>query len=95
MSLLLSFYELDSPTELEKNVAKSNITVFTNRYTQEVFSNQGIETHFIPLGFDTYNFKRLEKQFFSDGRITFNLCGKLERRKNHVRVIKSWLYKFL
>jgi hypothetical protein len=92
--ILLSFYELDSPTELEKNVAKSNITVFTNRYTQEVFSNQGIETHFIPLGFDTYNFKRLEKQFFSDGRITFNLCGKLERRKNHVRVIKSWLKKF-
>lgn len=92
--ILVSFYELDSPTQFEKNAAQGNITVFTNKYTQEVFKNHGIETHFIPLGFDSYSFSRIEKQFFDDGRITFNLCGKLERRKNQVRVIKSWVKKF-
>lgn len=92
--ILISFYELDSPTQFEKNAAQGNITVFTNKYTQEVFKNHGIETHFIPLGFDSYSFSRIEKQFFDDGRITFNLCGKLERRKNQVRVIKSWVKKF-
>lgn len=92
--ILISFYELDSPTQFEKNVVQGNITVFTNKYTQEIFKNHGIETHFIPLGFDSHSFNRIDKQFFDDGRITFNLCGKLERRKNQVRVIKSWVKKF-
>lgn len=92
--ILISFYELDSPTQFEKNAAQGNITVFTNKYTQEVFKSHGIETHFIPLGFDSHSFNRIDKQFFDDGRITFNLCGKLERRKNQVRVIKSWVKKF-
>ena len=30
--ILLSFYELDSPTIYEKNIAKGNVTVFTNKY---------------------------------------------------------------
>lgn len=92
--ILISFYELDSPTQFEKNAVQGNITVFTNKYTQEIFKNHGIETHFIPLGFDSHSFNRIDKQFFDDGRITFNLCGKLERRKNQVRVIKSWVKKF-
>lgn len=92
--ILISFYELDSPTQFEKNAAQGNITVFTNKYTQEVFKNHGVETHFIPLGFDSHSFNRIDKQFFDDGRITFNLCGKIERRKNQVRVIKSWVKKF-
>lgn len=92
--ILISFYELDSPTVFEKNVAKSNITVFTNKYTQKVFSDIGIETVYVPLGFDADTFKVVNKEFFNDGRITFNLCGKLERRKNQIRVIKSWLKRF-
>jgi len=92
--ILISFYELDSPTTYEKNVAKGNVTVFTNKYTKEVFDNHGVETHFVPLGFDTNTFSNLNKTFFDDGRITFNVCGKIERRKNQVRVIKSWVKKF-
>jgi len=92
--ILISFYELDSPTLYEQNVAKGNVTVFTSKFTKEIFNKFGIETHFIPLGFDSNTFSNLNRQFFDDGRITFNVCGKLERRKNQIKVIKSWLKKF-
>lgn len=92
--ILISFYELDSPTLFEKNVALSNELVFTNQYTCDVFSEAGIKTHYIPLGFDSINFRSLDKTFFDDGRITFNICGKFERRKNQLRMIKSWAKKF-
>lgn len=92
--ILISFYELDSPTQFEQNVAKSNICVFTNQFTCEVFAKLDIPTIYIPLGFDSFNFKRLNKKFFDDDRITFNICGKFERRKNQVRMIKSWVKKF-
>jgi hypothetical protein len=46
------------------------------------------------LAFDKYNFKKLDKQYFNDGRIVFNLVGKLEKRKNHKKVIQAWIKKF-
>ena len=92
--ILITFYELDNPTDLEKNVAKGNVTVLTSKFAQDVFTKLGIETHYIPLGFDSDTFSVVNKKFFDDDRITFNLGGKFERRKNQVRVIKSWLKKF-
>ena len=47
----------------------------------------------IPLAFDNYNFKRIEK-YFDDDRITFNLCGKFEHRKRHEKIIKAWVSKY-
>jgi hypothetical protein len=93
--ILLSFYELDSPTPVEINCAKNNRTLFSSTYTCEVFRNTGgVETGFLPLAFDSYNFKNTGKKYFSDGRITFNVCGKFEKRKRHLEIIKSWIKKY-
>ena len=94
-SLLLSFYELDSPTPAEINIA-SNFSklAFTSNYSIETFSEYGVPSEFIPLGFDSNHFKKLEKKYYDDGRIVFNLCGKLEKRKRHNKIIKAWAKKF-
>ena len=89
----MSFYELDEPTEYELNVAKNNKTIFTSSYSQEVFKDKGVNTEFVPLGFDESNFYETGREYFSD-RITFNVVGKFEKRKHHARIIKSWIEKY-
>lgn len=91
---LLSFYELDSPTPIELNVAKNNRTLFSSKYTCEVFKNYGVDAEHLPLAFDSYNFKKTGKNYFTDGRIVFNLCGKFEKRKHHAKTIKAWIKRF-
>lgn len=94
--VLLSFYELDSPTKQELNIVNNNYkTVFTSKYTCSIFKNSGCSNiEYIPLFFDKNNFNIKEKKYFNDSRITFNLVGKLEKRKNHKQVIQSWLKKY-
>ena len=92
--VLFTFYELDSPTETELNIAKNNTLVTSSEYSKQVFESSGIKNHYIPLGFDKENFKVLDKEFFNDGRIVFNLCGKFEKRKHHRKAIRAWLKKF-
>jgi glycosyltransferase involved in cell wall biosynthesis len=92
---LLTFYELDEPTPSEINIAKNADNLFfTNKYTQDIFNQYGISSTVIPLAFDRYSFKKLNKKFFQDDRIVFNLCGKFEKRKNHEKIIKAWVKKF-
>jgi len=92
---LITFYELDSPTEEELNIARNqDKLIFSSKYTCEVFEKAGVKCHFIPLGFDANNFQDTGKKYFNDGRITFNLCGKFEKRKHHVKIIKAWLKEF-
>ncbi len=93
---LLSFYELDAPTKLELNVVKNNHKVyFTCQETVDLFKNFGCENvSFLPLGFDKWSFFETGKKYFNDGRITFNLTGKLENRKHHAKIIKAWIKKF-
>lgn len=78
---LLSFYELDNPTKEEINIVQNHDKVyFTSRYTVDVFRSVGCKNvEYLPLAFDKYNFKTLNKQYFTDGRIVFNLTGKLEK----------------
>jgi len=92
---LLSFYELDAPTKAEVNIA-SNVDnlYFSSKHSINTFSNYGVNSSFMPLGFDHTHFKKLNKKYFDDGRIVFNLCGKLEKRKRHSKVIKSWAKRF-
>tara|TARA_Y100000592_G_scaffold80762_1_gene127749 strand:+ start:1623 stop:2714 length:1092 start_codon:yes stop_codon:yes gene_type:complete len=92
---LLSFYELDSPTKLELNVAAQNdITYFSSRYSCEVFEAAGAtNVKFLPLFFDENNFKQSGKKYFDD-RITFTLCGKFEHRKHHTKILKAWVKKY-
>jgi len=92
--ILLSFYELDSPTTVEKTVAKDSRVVFTSKHTVDVFKEHGVDAGYAPLGFDKHNFKKLDKKFHTDDRITFNVVGKLERRKQHDKIIKAWLKKY-
>jgi glycosyltransferase involved in cell wall biosynthesis len=93
--VLLSFYELDAPTKAEVNIA-SNIDklFFSSSFSIETFSNCGIKSGLIPLGFDRNHFKKLDKKYYDDGRIVFNLCGKLEKRKRHQKVIRAWAKRF-
>lgn len=91
---LLTFYELDQPTVIELNVAKNNKLCLSSKYAMDVFQMFGIESNFLPLAFDSYNFKKLDRKFHNDDRITFNLCGKLERRKHHAKIIQLWIKKF-
>jgi hypothetical protein len=90
---LLTFYELDSPTDSEINIAKNNNTLFSSNYTVELFKNKGVNSAFIPLPFDDYNFYKVKERPFGD-RIVFNICGKLEHRKNHAKAIQAWVRKF-
>jgi len=94
--ILFSFYELDNPTPTELNIVKNNEKViFSSKYTCDIYKSYGCSNiEYIPLFFDNNNFKKLDKTYFQDGRITFNLVGKLEKRKNHKLVIQSWLKRY-
>ena len=93
--VLFSFYELDSPTEIEINIVKNNHKViFSSRYAVDLFKNLGCNNvEYVPLAFDKYNFSQINKNYFSD-RIIFNVLGKLEKRKHHKKIIQSWLKKY-
>jgi hypothetical protein len=94
--VLLSFYELDQPTKVELNTVKNNNKVlFSCKETVEIFKSFGCKNvEYIPLAFDKYNFNRIDKSYFVDDRIVFNLVGKLEKRKHHLKLIKLWAQKF-
>jgi glycosyltransferase involved in cell wall biosynthesis len=92
--LLLTFYELDAPTPAEINIAKNNRVAFSSKYTQSVFEQYGIKSDYIPLAFDKYNFKKIEGKKIQDGRVTFNIAGKFEKRKHHERLIRAWIKRF-
>lgn len=93
---LLSFYELDEPTDEELNIVNNQKKVlFTSEYTVKIFKDKGCKNvEYIPLAFDNYNFQQTNRKYFNDGRIVFNLCGKLEKRKNHEKIIKAWAKKY-
>ena len=93
---LLSFYELDQPTKVEINTVRNNSKVlFSSKETVEIFKKLGCKNvEYIPLAFDKYNFNRIDKSYFTDERIVFNLVGKLEKRKHHLKLIDLWAKKF-
>ena len=91
---LLSFYELDAPTKTEINIAKNNKTFFTSQYTCDIFKSCGVNCEYMPLAFDDFNFKRTNKEYFSDDRIVFSLVGKMEKRKRHDKVLTAWAKRF-
>lgn len=94
--VLLSFYELDQPTKIEVNTVKNNYKVlFSSQETVDLYKNLGCKNvEYIPLAFDKYNFNKIDKTYFIDDRIVFNLVGKLEKRKHHVKLIQLWANKF-
>lgn len=92
---VITFHELDSLTKREINISKSIKNIYlTSQYSIDVFANHGIKAKFLPLYFDHYHFHKTNKKYFDDDRITFNLVGKFEKRKNHKQIIQAWLKRF-
>jgi glycosyltransferase involved in cell wall biosynthesis len=93
--VLFSFYELDSPTSSEINIVKNQKNVlFSSKYSRSIFENFGCKNvEYCPLGFDSDSFYRKDRKE-NDGKIIFGLVGKLERRKQHHKVLLSWAKKY-
>jgi hypothetical protein len=92
---LLTFHETDELTKDEYNIIhKSKRVIVTSKDTQALMTCAGFVPDFIPLAFDSWNFKKIEKKYFDDERIVFLLPGKLEHRKRTAKTIKAWLKKF-
>jgi len=92
---LFTFYEVDSPTKTEVNILKNqkNVLVSSN-YTKNTFENYGcLNVSYCPLGFDSDSFRDNEKQK-NDDTVVFGLAGKLEKRKQHHKVLTSWAKKY-
>jgi len=92
--MLFTFHETNAPTSQELNIVKNNRVFVSCNYTAEIFKSHNVDVGVIPLGFDSNNFKIINKKYFNDDRITFSLCGKFERRKHHKKTIQAWLKKY-
>ena len=93
--VLLSFYEVDSPTVTEVNIIKNNTKVFfSSDYAVSIFKSLGLNNvEFLPLAFDNTHFKNTVKR--STNQIQFGLFGKLEpQRKRHLKILSLWAQKY-
>jgi hypothetical protein len=93
--VLLTFYEVDSPTISELNIIKNNhLVLFSSNYAVNIFKTLGVENvDYIPLGFDNVHFSKKEPKK-KDG-INFGLFGKLEpQRKRHLKILNLWAKKY-
>lgn len=91
---LMTFYECNSPTEAEINAGKNNNLIVTSKYSQEIFESVNVKSNLVPLAFDDFSFHETKSKYYDDDRIVFNIAGKFEKRKNHEKIIKSWIKKF-
>lgn len=93
--VLLSFYEVDSPTNTEINIIKNNEKLLlSSNYAVSIFKSLGINNvDFIPLGFDATHFKNTSRRNVNG--IQFGLFGKLEpQRKRHLKTLTLWAKKY-
>ena len=92
---LFTFYELDHPTSFEVNIANNqNKVIVSSNYAKGILEGHGVNNcHYVPLGFDKDNFYKKDQEYL-EGKIVFNLAGKLEKRKHHKEVIQAWLKKY-
>ncbi len=93
--VLLSFYEVDSPTAVELNIVKNNEKLLlSSNYSVSIFKSLGIDNvDYLPLAFDDTHFRKTLKR--SHNGIQFGLFGKLEpQRKRHLKTISLWAKKY-
>ena len=94
---LMTFYELDSPTETEINILNNQYKVLvTSKETKTVFEDYGtnVPVVYCPLGFDNQNFYKTNKSYYPPDVTVFGIFGKFEKRKHHEKAIKAWLKRF-
>lgn len=91
---LYTFYELDSPTSVEKSIANlQDRTIFSSEHAARSFRLAGCENAVsIPIGFDE-DFYKTDKKYVED-RTHFVLMGKFEKRKHTAKIIQLWLKKY-
>jgi hypothetical protein len=93
---LLTFYELDSPTFVEKKLTEMQDTVFLSNPTAiKAFEELGCKNiKYVPLGFDQ-DFKTLDASSkIVEGKTHFILMGKFEKRKHTKEIIETWSKKY-
>lgn len=94
-SQLITFHELDQLGANEINILRNQDRVYvTSQFTQRVFKDYGIESEYLPLGFDSHNFHSLEKRPKIEGVVQFGMGGKAEKRKGHDKVIRLWAKRY-
>lgn len=91
---LYTYYEVDSPTDVEISIVKNQTHVFfSSSFAAEAFRKAGCDNvSYVPVGFDE-DFKE-EETFFPKDIIHFGLIGKFEKRKNTEMIIRAWLKKY-
>jgi len=93
---LFTFNECDGLTETEVNILNNQKNVFVSSpYAKEVFETSGVKNvTYVPLGFDSLHFHRLNKRLVPENIISFGLLGKWEKRKSTTEVLKLWAKKY-
>lgn len=93
---LITFMESDSCSNTELNVLKNQKVVWvTSNYTKSVLEEAGLtNVKYLPLGFDTHNFKKLTKKYYDPGITVIGCAGKWERRKNSAKVLSLLLENY-
>lgn len=91
---LITFYELDNPTETEKNIVDIQDSVmFSSKHSANAFRSVGCKNvSNIHVGFDT-EFHVTGKTYL-ENKIHFGLMGKWEKRKHTGKIIKLWAEKY-
>lgn len=89
---LFTFYELDSPTFAEGNIAalQDNI-VFSSKYSESKFDTLSNASS-VSIGFDQ-DFRKIDRKYLSN-KIHFGLMGKWEKRKHTEKILKLWAKKY-
>lgn len=89
---LMTFYELNSPTQEEINLVNlQDHTFFSSTYSKTIFGNVTDKCSYVPMGFDD-EFVKLDKKPMDN--IHFGLMGKWEHRKHTEKIIKLWIKKY-
>jgi hypothetical protein len=89
---LMTFYELNSPTQEEINLVKlQEHTFFSSNYSKTIFGNVTPNVSFVPMGFDD-EFTILPQK--SIDAVHFGLMGKWEHRKHTEKIIKLFIKKY-
>ena len=89
---LMTFYELNSPTQEEINLVRlQEHTFFSSTYSKTIFGNVAQNVSYVPMGFDE-EFTVLPRKKIDS--IHFGLMGKWEQRKNTEKIIKLWAKKY-
>jgi hypothetical protein len=94
---LYFFHETTDPTEAEINAINNQEVSFTSsKFTADTFTEYDAKNViYAPLGFDNYHFKKItNKDYLGNDVIVFGLQGKMESRKNTLRIIKLWAQKY-